>query len=51
MLFENRRKHNLSLPATDERGEPINAGYLVRYLCSHLMKDQRKELFVVDDAV
>lgn len=51
MLFSNQRKHQISLPATDEAGRTANLGFLVRYLCQHLMQDQRKELFVIDDAV
>ncbi len=51
MLFSNQRKHQISLPATDEAGRTATLGFLVRYLCQHLMQDQRKELFVIDDAV
>lgn len=51
MLFSNQRKHNISLPATDEDGRTANLAFLIRYLCAHLMKDQRKELFVLDEAV
>lgn len=51
MLFSNQRKHNISLPATDEDGRTANLAFLVRYLCAHLMKDRRKELFVLDEAV
>ncbi|KAL8737954.1 MAG: hypothetical protein Q9181_001217, partial [Wetmoreana brouardii] len=51
MLFSNLRKHSISLPKRDENGNVSNAAFLVRYLCNHLMKDRRKELFVVDDTV
>ncbi|KAL8700186.1 MAG: hypothetical protein Q9201_005582 [Fulgogasparrea decipioides] len=51
MLFSNLRKHSISLPKSDEHGNASNAAFLVRYLCNHLMKDRRKELFVVDDTV
>lgn len=51
MLFSNQRKHNISLPATDEDGRTANLAFLVRYLCVHLMKDHRKESFVLDEAV
>ena len=51
MLFSNQRQHQLSIPATDESGDPANAGFLVRYLCQHLMNDRRKELFVLDETV
>ncbi|KAL8720724.1 MAG: hypothetical protein Q9225_002458 [Loekoesia sp. 1 TL-2023] len=51
MLFSNKRKHSLSLPAVDENGNPSNMAYLVRYLCNNLMTDRRKEFFVVDDSI
>lgn len=51
MLFSNQRKHNLALPPTDEQGASSNVAYLVQYLCKNVMKDQRKELFVMDDTV
>ena len=51
MLFSNQRKHNISLPAADEYGRTANLAFLIRYLCTHLMKDPRKELFVLDEAV
>lgn len=51
MLFSNKRKHNVSLPAADEYGRTANLAFLIRYLCTHLMKDPRKELFVLDEAV
>lgn len=51
MLFDNRKSHQLSLPATDDAGWPVTAGFLVRYLCDHVMTDQRREFFVIDDAV
>lgn len=50
MLFSNQRKHHISLPAIDEHGKAATLAFLIRYLCAHLMKDQRKE-FVVDDVV
>lgn len=51
MLFSNQRKHHVSLPAEDENGRTANIAFLIRYLCTHLMKDARKELFVLDEAV
>ncbi|KAF2087240.1 ubiquitin-like modifier 1 [Saccharata proteae CBS 121410] len=51
MLFSNERKHAISLPAKDENGETSNVAYLVRYLCQNVMRDHRKELFVLDDTV
>ncbi|KAL9108948.1 MAG: hypothetical protein Q9227_006344 [Pyrenula ochraceoflavens] len=51
ILFSNENKHKVTLPAKDEKSAPVNVAYLIRYLCDNLMKDQRRELFVVDDAV
>lgn len=51
MLFSNKRKHPISLPAVDENGSASNLAYLVRHLCINSMKDRRKELFVLDDTV
>lgn len=51
MLFSNQRKHDLALPPTDEQGGSSNVAYLVQYLCKNVMKDQRKELFVMNDTV
>lgn len=51
LLFANQRKHVLQLPIRNEAGNAADMGFLVRYLCSHLMKDSRKEMFVVDEAV
>ncbi|KAF2397917.1 ubiquitin related modifier 1 [Trichodelitschia bisporula] len=51
MLFSNKRKHNISLPSKDASGAPANINFLVEYLCKHVMKDPRKDLFVLDDTV
>lgn len=51
MLFSNQRKHNVLLPVADENGRTANIAYLIRYLCANLMKDRRKELFILDEAV
>jgi ubiquitin related modifier 1 len=51
ILFSNQKKYNLSLPARDESGETANVAFLVRHLCDKVMKDSRKELFVLDDTV
>ncbi|GME48185.1 Beta-grasp fold ferredoxin-type [Neofusicoccum parvum] len=51
MLFSNQRKHEIALPAKDESGQPATIAFLVRYLCKNTMRDHRKELFVLDDAV
>ncbi|KAK2872089.1 Ubiquitin- modifier 1 [Arthroderma sp. PD_2] len=51
MLFSNERTHKIALPSRDSNGVAANISYLVKYLIENVMKDQRKELFVVDDAV
>ena len=51
LLFSNQRKHQISLPAKDGDGQTANVAFLVRYLCQHLMKDRREELFVMDGTV
>jgi Urm1 (Ubiquitin related modifier) len=51
MLFGNKNKHKVSIPAKDVDGLPVNIKYLVAYICQNIMQDSRKELFVVDDAV
>ncbi|KAL8918805.1 MAG: hypothetical protein Q9208_007143 [Pyrenodesmia sp. 3 TL-2023] len=51
MLFSNKRKHSLPLPAVDEKGGASNLAYLVRYLCDNLMSGCKKELFVLHDTV
>lgn len=51
MLFSNQRKHTVILPQQDTQGAAANVAFLVNYLCEHLMKDPRKELFVLDGTV
>ncbi len=51
MLFSNKKRHSLSIPATKEDGKPANIAFLVDYLVKNLMKDPRKELFVLDNQV
>lgn len=51
MLFDNIPKHSISLSSDAADGKPPTIGYLVTYICEHLMKDSRKELFVLDNAV
>jgi ubiquitin related modifier 1 len=51
LLFANQKKYSLSVPAKDESGAQANVAFLVRYLCDNLMKDPRKEMFVLDDSV
>ena len=51
MLFSNQRKLSLTIPVKDENGTRSNIAFLVRHLCDAVMKDPRKELFVLDDTV
>ncbi len=49
MLFSNKRRHSLSIPATDKNGKAATIASLIDYLCKNTMKDNRKELFVLDN--
>ena len=51
MLFANQRKLELSIPAKDAESNATNIAYLVHRLCKNVMKDHRKELFMLDDTV
>ena len=51
MLFSNERKISLSVPSKDENGASTNIAYLVHHLCDNVMKDPRKDLFVLDGTV
>lgn len=51
MLFSDQRKHDISVPTKDDNGQPVNVGWLVNYLCNEVMKDSRKDLFVLDGHV
>ncbi|TKA66275.1 Ubiquitin-related modifier 1 [Friedmanniomyces simplex] len=51
LLFSNQRKHQISVPSSDSKGAPSNVGYLVKWLCENLIKDPRKEMFVLDHSV
>lgn len=51
MLFSNERKHNVTLPAQSPDGNRPNISYLLQYLVENIMKDDRKELFILEDNV
>lgn len=51
MLFSNERKHNVTLPAQLDNGSQPNIAYLLRYLVDNVMKDQRQEMFIMEDNV
>ncbi|KAL2106987.1 hypothetical protein VUR80DRAFT_5832 [Thermomyces stellatus] len=50
MLFSDQREHQIEIPSVvDEK--PVTVGHLIDHLCKHVMKDTRKELFVLDDHI
>lgn len=49
MLFADQRIHKLHIPAHDQTGKAVTIAYLIEHLCENVMKDSRKELFVLDD--
>lgn len=49
MLFSDQRQHKLAIPAHDKDGKPVTIAYLIDHLCQHVMRDSRKELFVLDN--
>jgi ubiquitin related modifier 1 len=51
MLFSNERKLSLSLPAKDNHGKNTTVAQLIDHLCEEIMKDPRKDLFVLDGSV
>ncbi|KAJ5397291.1 ubiquitin related modifier 1 [Penicillium cosmopolitanum] len=51
ILFSNERKHTITLPARlDDASQPTIA-YLLQHLVDNHMKDDRKELFIMEDNV
>jgi len=51
MLFSHQRVHKISIPAKDSKNGTPNIKWLIDHLCANLMKDPRKDLFVLDDTV
>ncbi|KAK5113754.1 Ubiquitin- modifier 1 [Meristemomyces frigidus] len=51
LLFSNQRKHRITMPSSNPKGRPANVAYLITWLCDNLMKDPRKDMFVLDDSV
>ena len=51
ILFSKQKKHEISIPAHDTSGSPINVAFLIKYLCGSIMRDKRKELFVQDETM
>lgn len=51
LLFGNERKHKVVLPPQLEDGSRPNILYLLKYLVDNLMKDQRTDMFIMEDNV
>ncbi|KAG9204361.1 Ubiquitin- modifier 1 [Epicoccum nigrum] len=51
LLFANQKKYTLSISSKDEAGAPSNVAFLVKHLCDNVMKDPRKDMFVLDGSV
>ncbi|KAJ5092263.1 Ubiquitin- modifier 1 [Penicillium alfredii] len=51
MLFSNERKHPIVLPPRLDDGSRPNITYLLQHLVEHVMRDQRKALFIMEDNV
>jgi ubiquitin related modifier 1 len=51
MLFSNERKHSVTLPAQLSGGGRPNISFLLEYLVDNVMRDERKELFILEDNV
>ncbi|GAB1197316.1 Ubiquitin-related modifier 1 [Aspergillus pseudonomiae] len=51
MLFANERKHGVTLPAQLSDGGRPRISFLLEYLVENVMKDERKELFILEGNV
>lgn len=52
MLFSNKKKHEVQMPAADSKtSAPSTIADLISFLCDNLMDDPRKDLFVLEDTV
>jgi ubiquitin related modifier 1 len=51
MLFSNQRTHKVDIPSEDEAGKAATLAFLIHYLCKNVMKDMRKEMFILDGHV
>lgn len=51
ILFANERKHDVAIPARLSDGSRPNIAYLLQYLVDNVMKDERKDLFILEDNV
>lgn len=51
MLFSNQKTHKVELPFEDVDGKPVTLAFLIDYLCKNVMKDTRKEMFILEGHV
>jgi ubiquitin related modifier 1 len=51
MLFGNQKKHNLIISSAADYEPPKDVTALVTHLADHVMKDSRKELFILHGSV
>lgn len=51
MLFANERKLTILLPSKNKDGENTKVADLIDHLCDNVMKDPRKDLFILDGSV
>lgn len=51
MLFDNVTNHSISIASKNSKDKSATLGDLVNYVCEELMKDPRKELFVLDKSM
>lgn len=51
MLFDNEMKHQIRIPKKTSEGSAVTIAFLINYLWEHLMRDSRKELFVLDGSM
>jgi ubiquitin related modifier 1 len=51
MLFDNQKKYEIDVSQKSATGSPMDISGLVNYLSDHVMKDSRKELFILHGSV
>jgi len=52
LMFSNKATHDINLPSKiPGTTQAANVRYLLKYLCDELMRDARKELFVLDESI
>ncbi|KAB8215839.1 ubiquitin-related modifier 1 [Aspergillus novoparasiticus] len=51
ILFSNERKHSVTIPARLGDGGRPSISFLLKYLVENVMKDERRELFILEGNV